>query len=682
MPRPAPGLRLSARLLLPAAVLLPLAILGMGAAIAWRGAWEQARAEIAHSADAAAEYARSVLDLHRMRAERVNQLLQGLSDAEIRWREAELHDALRRMLGIEAPGGPVRVYVFGRDARPLLGTDFHPVPREPFSDRGYFHTASAPGAPPVTIGEVVRGRANGLLFFPVTIRRADTGNGLPPGSFDGLVNVSVAPEAVAGGLARLRGREGDIVSLVRADGAVLARTEPLRTDPPWRQSPKPEVQEQMQAGAARFEQRGPSPLDGTWRLVSYRRVEGWPVYTAIARSEAAIRAAWLGRVAWLLALGLPAVAGLAALAILARRAMEATEAARAAMEQRVQDRTAELATSEGRLRLALEAADLGIWEADLQTGVITRSPRAAGIIGRPAQDTAGTIAAWKAGLHPGDRDAVIAAFDAMCHGTAERYRHEYRLRRSDGSWGWVESSARPTTRDAAGMPLRVAGTVRDVTCRREAEERRALLAREVDHRAKNVLAVVQAALRLTPRDDAQRYATAVEGRVAALARAHTLLADQRWTGAALRQILDGELAAFLPRTGAAGQPRAELSGPHVGLASAAAQSLSLAFHELATNAVKHGALSAPDGRLRVTWRVDAAADVLALRWREDGGPAILTAPGRRGFGSRVVAATVRDQLGGALHQRWRATGLEVEMRIPLARLTGRPEAAPRAEAVA
>jgi PAS domain S-box-containing protein len=678
------GLRASLRLLLPAAVLLPLAILSMGAAIAWRGAWEQARAEVAHSADAAAEYARSVLDLHRMRAERVNQLLQGLSDAEIRTSEAELHVALRTMLGIEGLGSPIRAYVFTRDGRPLLSTDFLPSPTASYADRGYFQAASAPNAPPVIIGETALGRANGMLFFPVTVRRAGTGNGLPAGDFDGLINISVSPDSMAAGLARLRGEEGDTVSLVRADGSVLARTLAPRTQPPWRQGSDASVLQRMQAGEDRFEQLGASPLDGVSRLVAYRQVDGWPVYTAVARGSAAIRMAWLARIAWLLALGLPAVAGLSALAIMTRRAHGSAEAARAELEQRVQDRTAELGTSEGRLRLALEAADLGIWEADLGSGIVTRSPRSAAITGYQAEHSTGTIDAWRDRLHPDDRATVTAGFDALCDGTAEHYREEYRLQRPDGGWVWIESCARAVERDAAGLPLRVAGTVRDVTDRREAEERRALLAREVDHRAKNVLAVVQAALRLTPRNDPHGYAAAVEGRVAALARAHTLLADQSWSGADLRQILEGEFAVFLDAAGhAGGPPRTELSGPPVRVAASAAQSLSLALHELATNAVKHGALATSEGRLRVTWEVvEGPAKSLRLQWREVSGPAVAGEPARRGFGSRVVAATVRDQLGGQLEQRWLPGGLEVEMQIPIARLLAKTSASAAATAPA
>jgi two-component sensor histidine kinase len=191
----------------------------------------------------------------------------------------------------------------------------------------------------------------------------------------------------------------------------------------------------------------------------------------------------------------------------------------------------------------------------------------------------------------------------------------------------------------------------------------------VDHRAKNVLAVVQAALRLTPKGDAEAYAKAVEGRVMALARAHTLLAAGRWAGAGLRALLEAELAAFLPTPAADGGtgPRAELRGPDVLLSPAAAQAVSIALHELATNATKHGALSVPGGRIMVSWRVAGEVDgrMLWLRWAEAGGPLVAGVPGRRGFGSRVIEATIRDQLGGTLRKAWEPGGLVCELAVPL-----------------
>jgi len=203
---------------------------------------------------------------------------------------------------------------------------------------------------------------------------------------------------------------------------------------------------------------------------------------------------------------------------------------------------------------------------------------------------------------------------------------------------------------------------------RRAEERQVLLAREVDHRAKNALAVVLAALRLTRADDARAYAAAVEGRVATLARAHTLLAERRWAGADLAELARGELRPFLPPPGASPGPRARIEGPPVMLAARATQPLSMALHELATNALKHGALSAPAGLVTVTWDLDAASAGLRLRWAETGGPVVAGPPRRLGFGSRVLRGTVVDQLGGRLACEWPASGLVSDIVLPAARV--------------
>jgi two-component sensor histidine kinase len=204
------------------------------------------------------------------------------------------------------------------------------------------------------------------------------------------------------------------------------------------------------------------------------------------------------------------------------------------------------------------------------------------------------------------------------------------------------------------------------------EARVRLLAREVDHRAKNTLAVVQATLRLTPKHDAVAYAKAVEGRIAALARAQTLLSEDRWRGASLQALLKAELVPFAWEDGGELGPRAEVDGPPVLLPPSAAQPLAMAAHELATNAIKHGALSVPGGRVRVTWRLtkadDAASDALALRWEETGGPPVPGPPTRRGFGSRVLESIVRGQLGGSFLLTWAPTGVVCDIKIPLARL--------------
>ena len=232
--------------------------------------------------------------------------------------------------------------------------------------------------------------------------------------------------------------------------------------------------------------------------------------------------------------------------------------------------------------------------------------------------------------------------------TGEPAHFEYRLAAIDR---WFEVFAYRTE------PGRFAALFLNVTERRAAEERQALLAREVDHRAKNALAVVQAALRLTQAPDLPSYARAIEGRVAALARAQTLLAEDRWAGADLRALLQGELAAFL----AAPERRGRLDGPPVALPAGTAQPLAMALHELATNAVKYGALSVADGPCLGVLELDGGpAGLLQLRWAEAGGPPVARPPARRGFGSRVLDGTVRGQLGGAVtlpgrRRAWSAT---------------------------
>jgi PAS domain S-box-containing protein len=332
-----------------------------------------------------------------------------------------------------------------------------------------------------------------------------------------------------------------------------------------------------------------------------------------------------------------------------------------------------LRASEERARMALEAAEMGAWEVDLRAGTVRRSGRTLEIFGFGPDAEVEPYPSWRGRIHPEDREAALGPIRAATEGRIDSYRVEYRFQRPDGRWIWVESHGRVVARDAGGAALRLAGASRDVTERRMAADRQVLLMRELDHRAKNALAVVQAAVRLTSKADPQGFATAIEGRVAALARAHALLAEGRWSGAPLRALVEAELTAFLHpagrrMTGHDAPPTVVLDGPEVTVAPGAAQSLSMTVHELATNATKHGALSVPDGRLSVTWRVEEPA-MLRLRWQERGGPAPAAAPAHRGFGSRVIEATVRGQLGGLLERHWDADGLACELWLPLARLS-------------
>jgi EAL domain-containing protein (putative c-di-GMP-specific phosphodiesterase class I)/CheY-like chemotaxis protein len=174
---------------------------------------------------------------------------------------------------------------------------------------------------------------------------------------------------------------------------------------------------------------------------------------------------------------------------------------------------------------------------------------------------------------------------------------------------------------------------------------------------KNALAVVHAIVCLSRCESINQYVAAVEGRIQALARAHSLLSESRWQGANMGQIIEEELAPY--RT--SGFDRVRISGADVSLKPSTAQALALAVHELATNAAKYGALSSASGSIDVAWALDAGS--VDLRWTESGGPQV-ERPSDGGFGIRVITSSVESQLGGKVDLDWRSEGLNCAIRIP------------------
>jgi PAS domain S-box-containing protein len=324
------------------------------------------------------------------------------------------------------------------------------------------------------------------------------------------------------------------------------------------------------------------------------------------------------------------------------------------------------ASSEERLALASGAARIGIWDLDTERGSSVVNAQYLALYGLPPGEGRFSTAEWLARLHPEDRDRAHAKARAAIESNGE-YEDELRILRADtGEERWIATRGRVI--QAAGRGRRMIGVNYDVTDRRREAERQLLLAREVDHRAKNVLAVVRSIVKLTRAEDPRRFAEAVEGRVAALARAHTLLARDRWTGAGVAEVIREELAAY------GGADRLVLDGAELRLKPDAVQPLSMVLHELATNAAKYGALSVPGGGLLLSWRLEPGKDGarLRLRWEERDGPPVLAPPQRRGFGSTVVAATARGQLGGEASFLWKPEGLVCDIVLPTDRVLAAP----------
>ncbi len=238
----------------------------------------------------------------------------------------------------------------------------------------------------------------------------------------------------------------------------------------------------------------------------------------------------------------------------------------------------------------------------------------------------------------------------------ERIEHFETVRqRTDGSLIAVSLTMSPV-KDADGVIVGASKIARDITEQKRAQEQIATLAREAEHRAKNLLANVQATVKLSRADTPEDLKQAIEGRIQALANVNSLFVETRWIGAELSTIAAQELAPY----SAAGERRVQIDGPQVLLAPNDAQLITVALHELATNAAKYGALSAVDGRVELTWR-HAADGRLELRWSETGGPPVRP-PTRQGFGTRIINL-MSAQLKGAARFDWRVDGLVCEITL-------------------
>jgi two-component sensor histidine kinase len=185
-----------------------------------------------------------------------------------------------------------------------------------------------------------------------------------------------------------------------------------------------------------------------------------------------------------------------------------------------------------------------------------------------------------------------------------------------------------------------------------------VLAREAEHRAKNVLATVQAIVNLTEAETVADFKNAIEGRVHALANVHTLFVESRWSGAELHDIITKELAPYRKGDGT----RVAIEGFALKLEPSTAQTIAVVFHELTTNAVKYGALSVGKGRIGVSWTRPEIGR-LVLRWTETGGPAV-TPPTRKGFGTRVMLNVIH-QARGEIGFDWHPAGLACEIALPI-----------------
>ncbi len=654
-----PGLGLA----LVAAVVLPILTLAAISRLSWLDTWTSAERELSRSAEAAAEYAFRGIEAQRFAADVANDLLRGMSDAEVRAGEAELHQALTRLTGrLDLVRN---ITVMDRDDRLLLTTITYPAPRNvSFADREWVLVLRQPDAPRWHISRLFVGRLDNDLFFGVN-RRRDGADDQQAGDYDGAINVSIDPNAVAAGFMALGGEPGDVTALVRSDGEVLVRT-------PGSQAPLPPIPtgSPLRRAAAEGRVRGTyigQPLVGdarqasVQRLIAFRQVADLPLYVTVGRPRGLITGQWRHTLALQLAIGIPASLIVISFALLALRRARAAAAAEAALQREMAQRAVAEARqqAEAEFRAVFESGIIGMAIIDLRDWrTLAVNDRLLEMTGLRRAELPGRGIDWP----PAGPGAASAG----------------------PYWPPIELDyLRP---DGSSLPLRLASAmlpgqagrcvviVQDITEQRQAENRRDLLRREVDHRAKNALATARAALRLTRAPSLASFVSAVDGRIGALAEAMAVLADTGWEGAELEALLAAEVKPF-GDGGDGVRPCISLAGPGLTLAPTAVQPIAMAIHELATNATKYGALSVAGGEVSIRWElVQAAPPRLRILWRESGGPAAGQPPARRGFGTRVLEATIRSQLGGSMTQHWQATGLVCEIEMPAARVLRGAEA--------
>jgi PAS domain S-box-containing protein len=314
----------------------------------------------------------------------------------------------------------------------------------------------------------------------------------------------------------------------------------------------------------------------------------------------------------------------------------------------VRDRTEQrrieqaLRESEMRTRFALEAADLGTWDARPETGELHWDARTRELFGHDLDDELDYEASFLTRVHEGDRALVDERVREALSPEGGVLDVQYRVGGlTDAKPRWVHAKGRRVEDDLGRQ--RFVGTIRDITAEKAAESHRELLTRELQHRIKNTLAVVQGIVSQSLRTVATpaEAREAISNRLMTLSHAHDLLTQTSWTAAPIVAVIGGAIQVLGDLSA-----RVDVAGPDVALKARSALALSMALHELTTNAAKYGALSNTEGRVDLHWSMEGEGEAarLLLTWREHGGPPV-SPPTRTGFGSRLMNSLSQD-LGG------------------------------------
>lgn len=337
-------------------------------------------------------------------------------------------------------------------------------------------------------------------------------------------------------------------------------------------------------------------------------------------------------------------------------ALVAASETRRAMEQSLRE-------SEDRLRRALASADTGTWDWDFRSGALTWDQRMRELWGLGPDDEV-SLDAYLSALHPQDKQATLDAIEgAKDPNDPVEFDVEHRVKGiADGVERWV--AARGRAYFSKGVAAGMSGTARDITERKRWEEHTQLLMREITHRSKNLLAVIQAMARQSKvgSRSVADFVTRFSGRLQALAASHDLLVQRDWHGVSVAELVRQQLGHYLDDYAS----QIEIEGPKIILTPEAAQNIGLAVHELSTNAAKYGALSVPAGRVEVSWRYKkngTGEPWFEMNWIERRGPKVTT-PSQLGFGQVVMEQLAARALQGKAELNFDPQGVQWTIHIP------------------
>jgi two-component sensor histidine kinase/CheY-like chemotaxis protein len=664
------------RALLVISIAIPLALYAAVSAYLYGERLREGKANVRQTVLVLQEHALRVFEAQRLSIDRVDQRIEGMSWAEIRTSQA-LHEFLKRASDISPHVDGI--WLVSPDGHIANSADFFPVPERDYRDREYFKVLQA--ADTLHFGEMIVGRLKRHLEFNLGARRS------PRDRFDGLILVTASIGYLADFWDRAYAHDNHVVALVRPDGSILARYPAVENVPTPLPATAPLMQAIAKGDSGVFS--AVSSLDGVDRVYGFSRVGDYPVYVSLGVGRAEIMAPWWNDLIWHGIVALSAAALLFGISLLALRQTRRLAGAMASWRDTAGRLRAEVDRREKAEDLAAEKQRLLV-----ELGAVTAQRRA--ILDSMLE---GVVAYGPDGrvIYCNDASRQILGLEGGAAPALERMAREGRISALDGTV--LDEAAAPVARllggetlpqqdlrlsledGAAPIVCRFTGapitderehavggvlTFADVTEQRTNEERRRLLANELDHRVRNMLATINAMIRLSShgaRDKAALVET-LSGRIGAMTRTHNLLTRNSWRGALLREVVADEVQPY------ASPDRLVLRGrDEVVLPPQDAVDFALVIHELATNAAKYGAWSGADGRVDVSWSLERhSATVVEVLWREQGGPPVsppAKKTGRRtGFGTTLIRSAFQAE-GAGVELRYEPDGVACTIRVPL-----------------